>query len=102
MHRTVAALLVGLVVGGATVWLLSTIQPGEPPEVVRDIVAVPKMSLDEGDRHREQNFERVLSIEQILALPTRFMQSEALHVLAGRSDSAQIQNLIFESKKSPA
>ena len=99
MQRTVAALLVGLVAGAIAAWFIAARQPGEPPEVVRDIVAVPKMSFDEGDRHREQNFERLLTVEQILALPSRFMQAEALHVLAGRSSSAEIQNLIFESNR---
>ena len=99
MFRTVAALIVGLLLGGGAAWMLLATGGPEPPEVVRDIVAVPKMSAVEGDRHRENRFAQLLTVEQVMALPTRFMRSEALHVMAGRGNSAQIQNLIFEANR---
>jgi len=103
MARTVAALIagviVGVIVGGIAVWLLAAAPKQDTPEVVRDIVAVPKMPASAGVELRDEQFESLQTIEQVLALPTRFMQAEALHVLAGRSDSAEIQNLIFDANR---
>ena len=99
MYRTVAALIAGLFIGGGVAWYVSVTFNERAPEVVRDIVAVPKMSAVEGDRHREERFEQLLTVEQVQALPTRFMRAEALHALAGRSNSAEIQNLIFEANR---
>ena len=99
MFRIVAALIAGLIVGGSVAWYLSATIGSAPPEVIRDIVAVPKMSAVEGDRHREDRFAQLLTVEQVMALPTRFMRSEALHVMAGRSNSGEIQNVIFEANR---
>ena len=93
----VAVLVAGIAIGSGAAWLI--LNDDSSPDVVRDIVAVTQMTVDEGDKHREQSFEQLLTVEQVLALPTRFMRSEALHVLAGRSDSAAIQGLIFEANR---
>jgi hypothetical protein len=99
MYRTVAALIAGLFIGGGVAWYVSVALNEGAPEVVRDIVAVPKMSAVEGARHRQERFEQLLTVAQVQALPTRFMRAEALHALAGRSNSAEIQNLIFEANR---
>ena len=95
--RNVAILVVGVAIGSGAARLF--LERGSSPAVVRDIVTVTKMSTEQGDRHRDEHFEQLLTIEQVLALPSRFMRSEALHVLAGRGNSATIQGLIFEANR---
>ena len=99
MARLLSTLIVGLLIGGVTAWLLSSRESAPSTDVVRDIVAVAKMTAVESDVHRKSGFQQLQTIEQVLALPSRFTQSEALHVLAGRTDSAGIQALIFEANR---
>ena len=63
-------------------------------EVVRDIQDVPRKTEVETVSHREERFAPLTTIEEILALPPEIDRTAALHDIAGRSDSAQVQNLI--------
>lgn len=97
MHRVLLAALLGLTAGAlATVvaiergWL-----PVRPATKV--IGTIPKMSLAEAESHRSNRYQSLRSIEDVLALPGHFTQTEALYTLAGRSDSAAVQHLIFQA-----
>jgi hypothetical protein len=70
-----------------------------PDEIVRDIADVPKMAQAVAEKHRDEQYTSLTSVEEVIALPTEFARSEALYVLAGRSDSAGVQNLIFEANR---
>ena len=85
----------------ATLAFVRTEESGifEPGETTRDIADVPTMPEVAAKKHREEQYESLLTIEQVLALPTEFARSEALHVLAGRSDSGAVQGLIFEANR---
>jgi len=93
--------------GGVLLGILATLafvrigQPNNPPadDIVRDIVDVPQMAQALAEQHRDERYANLVNIEQVLALPTEFARSEALHVLAGRSDSGGVQNLIFEANR---
>lgn len=63
----------------------------------RAIGEVPAVSLAEAESQRQSSFSDVRSMEDVLALPGSFARREALYVLAGRSDSAGIQDLIFQA-----
>lgn len=67
-------------------------QPATP-----SIGDVPRMSVAEAVAHRETRYTALASIEQVLALPSHFARLEALYALAGRSDSARVQDLIFQA-----
>lgn len=102
MNRTLPILGVGVLLGIiATLAFLRFDQPGSAPpdEVVRDIVDIPQMTEAVAEKHRDEQYATLVSIEDILALPTVFARTEALHVLAGRSDSGGVQNLIFEANR---
>jgi len=60
---------------------------------------VPKMAQAVAEKHRDEQYANLTSVEEVIALPTEFARSEALYVLAGRSDSAGVQNLIFEANR---
>lgn len=98
MTRTFAALAGGLLLGAA-VTLLVLRQPPAPEPVVRDIVDVPKMTVAVAERHRDTQFAEITTIRDVLALPSEFAQSEALYALAGRSDAAALQGLIFDANR---
>lgn len=102
MNRTLPVLGSGVLLGIlATLAFIRMGQPGSPPadDIVRDIVDVPQMAQATAEKHRVERYANLTNIEQILALPTEFTRFEALHVLAGRSDSAGVQNLIFEASR---
>lgn len=70
-----------------------------PGDTVRDIVDVPIMTQTIAEKHRDEQYANLVDIEQILSLPTEFARSEAMHVLAGRSDSGGVQYLIYEANR---
>ena len=102
MARLMAALCGGVILG-----VLATLAAGRfgqsgnpsPGDIVRDIENVPQMAQAVAEKHRDEQYANLVNIEQVLALPTEFARSEALYVLAGRSDSAGVQDLIFEANR---
>ena len=106
MPRILGAVFAGLLTGSAATYWLTTDGPATPgapieplPVIERDIVEVPKMAMAEADAHREDRYERIRTIEDSLALPGDFAQTEALYVLAGRADSAEVQDLIDQANR---
>jgi len=104
MARVLISLIVGLLVGAAlTLSLMQLVpsadSPAPAPAVIRDIVEVPVMTVAEAESHREDRFDRIRTIEDTLALPGDFSQTEALYVLAGRANSAEVQDLINQSNR---
>lgn len=102
MARVLISLIVGLLVGaGLTLVLMRLVPSADSPAplVIRDIVEVPVMTVAEAESHRADRFDRIRTIEDTLALPGDFSQTEALYVLAGRADSAEVQDLINQSNR---
>ena len=103
MSRTLIALLVGVSLGAAGAWWLAASHSSRPaidePLMVRDIVDVPQARAADVERHRSDRYSRVSTIEDTLALPGDFTQTEALYVLAGRSNSAVVQDLIHDANR---
>lgn len=103
MARTLIVLFLGLSMGAAGAWWLGANRSPQPgisePVVVRDIVDVPKMHAVDAEAHREDRYARIRTIEDTLALPGDFTQTEALYVLAGRADSAAVQELIHQANR---
>lgn len=101
MARILAALIGGLLLGAAVTYtLVARDEPGAAAdEVVRDIVDLPKMTDVVVEQHRDDGFERLSTIEDVFSLPTDFTRAEALYALAGRSDAAAVQNLIFDANR---
>lgn len=85
--------------GAAAVFLLQPAPPVAGSEAVRDIVDVPVMSVEAADQHRDEQYQRLTTIQEVVALPTEFARAEAAHALAGRSDSATLQGLVFEATR---
>ena len=102
MARIIAALIDGVVLGILAMLATARFGPSanqSPDEIVRDIVDVPKMAQAVAEKHRDEQYASLTSVEEVIALPTEFAHSEALYVLAGRSDSAGVQKLIFEANR---
>ncbi|MGI9206027.1 MAG: hypothetical protein ACR2Q3_18565 [Woeseiaceae bacterium] len=102
MVRTIATLVLGALLGAFALLAIerfNTVDYQTDQEIVRDIVDVPVMSQAIADKHRDENYTNVRTVEQIVSLPTEFARSEALYALAGRSDPAFIQQLIFEADR---
>jgi len=102
MSRTIAALAGGVLLGILAMLAVARFGPSSNPSpdaIVRDIVDVPKMTQAVAEKHRDEQYAQLTSIEEVMALPTEFARSEALYVLAGRSGSADIQRLIFEANR---
>ena len=105
-NSTVAVIagLSGLAAGVVLTWLLTGQQQQTkseltPVPVTRDIVDVPTVTEAEAESHREDRYARIETIEDTLSLPGDFAQTEALYVLAGRSDSAAVQALIDQANR---
>ena len=88
MKRIIIGMVIGLVAGSAATYLLvpnDSVRPYKPmfsqPKPIQD---VPKMSVEAADTHRQDAYTEIQTIEDTLALPTDFAQTEALYTLAGR------------------
>ena len=102
MVRTITTLIGGIVLGALAMFAFDRVeQTGNQPQrqVVRDIVDLPKMALEVADQHRGEHYANLDSIRQVVALPTEFARSEAIFAIAGRSNSATIQKMIFEADR---
>jgi len=100
VNRLIIGLLSGAMLGAVlTYGFLSRDTIVAPAEVVRDIVVVEKMSLVVADKHRQDRYATLATVEQIYALPTEFGRAEALYAVAGREDSAGVQKLVFEANR---
>ena len=100
MPRTVAVLFAGLLAGVAATWVV--MRPAEVPAadgVERDLVATESIAPEAVAEHRADRFLSIATIEDVLALPGQFARGEAMYALAGRSDAAKTQALIFEANR---
>ncbi|MEJ2258631.1 MAG: hypothetical protein P8X98_16900 [Woeseiaceae bacterium] len=102
MNRTLpvlgAGVLLGIIVTLAFNQATQRVAPS-PDEVVRDIEDVPEMTAAVAEKHRDEQYASLNSIEEILALPTEFARTEALHLLAGRSNFAGVRNLALAASR---
>ena len=102
MKKLAATLITGIALGAIATYFLSPqplVAPTSPRAVTRDIADVTQMTPALAKQHREERYVNLATIDELLALPTPFARMEALHVLAGRSDSASIQQLIFDANR---
>lgn len=99
MARIMAALIGGVLLGILVMLAADRFGPSSNQAadvIIRDIADVPKMTQAVAEKHRAGRYASLSRVEEVMALPTEFARSEALYALAGRSDSADVQNLIFE------
>jgi len=96
-----AALLVGVLIGS-----VATIVLKPAPETERfavlvkpDMPTVTDISVAEAESLRAGRFENISTIEETLALPTDFAETEALYTIAGRADSGGVQGLIYQAAR---
>jgi len=102
MAKLIAAVIAGVVLGILVMLAAARLGPSGneiPDEAFRDIVDVLKMSPAAAEKHRVEQYINLSSVEEIVSLPTEFARSEALFALAGRSDSAGVQKLIFGANR---
>ena len=62
------------------------------------ITAPELMSTEAALLQRENHYQNITTIREVLSLPSLFAQKEALHTIAGRADRSQIQLLLTESQ----
>ncbi|MEM9690038.1 MAG: hypothetical protein AAF917_11225 [Pseudomonadota bacterium] len=101
MWKSLGLIAVGVVVGIA---LYAVLQQGgetsESPAAMREtVMVVDKLSSAAVDAMRDENFETVRSVEDLLAMPTRFSRIEASYVLAGRAGASELQTLIYDADR---
>ena len=102
MARTIVALIGGVILGVLATLVLARLEISTDPSpdaAVRDIAGVQRMEQTVADKHRDERFANLLSVEELVTLPTEFARMEAMHSLAGRSSSADVQNLIYETNR---
>ena len=101
MRSLLVPLLTGLLIGSLMTWFFFPAAPVNrfAAEIERDIVAGPAMSVAEAESHRSDRYASIRTIEDTLALPTDFAETEALYVIAGRADSTEVQNLIYQAAR---
>jgi len=61
------------------------------------IVAEETISSEVAQQQREEHYQKLTSISEVLALPSLFSQQEALHAIAGRADKIQLHELINDA-----
>jgi len=97
MARVILALAIGILAGGAGSWYVLH----ESTALKNGSLSVTKQSTlpaSDADTQRERGFESLNSIDEILTLASDFDQTEALFVLAGRSNSRDVQDLIGQAQ----
>ena len=102
MARTTIALIAGLLFGGLAAVAILNVQREDkstPDAMVRDIVDAPTMKHATAEQHRTEQYAGISGVEQLMSLPSSFARSAAMHLLAGRADSAGVQELIFEAER---
>ena len=100
MQRSFAFLGAGIIVGAVLMLTLYGRSPDlEQLADVRDLTADIQIDSAEIDEHREDSYRSLDTVEDLLKLPTDFARREAAHVLAGRSDSAKVQELIADASR---
>ena len=100
MGRGLILASAGLVVGAAATF--AAFQHGfvrlHPDPAGSPIIEnVPIMTPEAAATHRDSHYASIRTITDVLALPGDFAQTEALYALAGRADSAGVQDLIFQA-----
>lgn len=99
----IAGVVVGVAIGAGFTSLIGggsdVARRDAAPDIVRDISSVATMPVAQAEAHRADRYARISTIEATLALPGDFAQTEALYVLAGRSDSATVQDLIDQANR---
>ncbi len=55
------------------------------------------MSVEEAQQQRENHYQSIKSIGEVLSLPSFFAQQEALHALAGRANRIELQQLLKQA-----
>lgn len=101
MRKQLGFLVLGAALGALGTYAL-TDRPVDavfsvPPE--RDIGDVAPISVQAAEQHRAERYAEITTIAETLALPTDFAQTEALYVIAGRSSSAELQDLIYDAAR---
>jgi len=94
-------LMLGIVIGSiATPYFAPRPQfPRFSQVVIPDMPEVADVSVAEAESLRTDRYEGISTIEEVLALPTDFAETEALYIIAGRSNSGDIQDLIYQAAK---
>jgi len=107
MKKTVLVLMLGVALGAAAGYGLSRQDAGlsfeegrfaeNPPP--RDLVDQDNVTAEAVETLRKAQFSSVRTIEDTLALPTDFAETEALYALAGRSSASELQDLIYQAAR---
>jgi hypothetical protein len=97
MSKTPFVAALAFLGGGLAVFAFTQLAapPATGPAPVID--KVPTLSRAAAEIHRDNRYSAIHTIEETMALPGDFAQTEALYTLAGRSDSAGVQNLVFQA-----
>jgi len=103
MAKVIAGMLFGLLAG----FLLSSQFSKEQTSVktpalaseLRDIENIPQLDLSTTEELRSDRFASIKTIEDTLALPTDFAETEALYVIAGRSSVAELEALLEQADR---
>ncbi len=94
-------LLAGVVIGAVGTARFRQPSPAarfEAP-VEHDLDVTHEMSVEQAEAVRKDRFASIRTIEETLALPTDFAETEALYVIAGRADAEEVQNLIYQAAR---
>jgi hypothetical protein len=64
---------------------------------VTSIEAEKTMTAEEAQQQRKNHYQNIVTISEVLSLPSFFTQQEALHSLAGRANRIELQQLLTQA-----
>ena len=101
IQKQLTTLFIGAIIGSiATYYLFPSAPESQFSRIIEPVTQdLPEISVAEAQVHREERYAAITTIEETLALPTDFAETEALYAIAGRSDSGAVQNLIYQAAR---
>jgi hypothetical protein len=95
----IAAVIAGAVAGVTMARWFTGAQIGPPLIAGGELEVTPAISEGSAERLRADDYRALDTVQEILGLPTAFARRNALHALAGRSDTAALQSHIFTADR---
>lgn len=95
-------LILTSIVGAGGFWLGKNTHSGIDSDLfsqksVTPIIAEQTISVEAAQQQREQHYQNINNISEVLALPSLFAQQEALHAISGRADKNKLNQLLKDA-----
>lgn len=94
---TLGSLLIGAIIGGATIWIATQKQASTFSGVPQaSLIEASDVSTDQAETLRKSAYASLSNLQDVLALPGDFAEREAMYALAARASASKLQELIYQ------